>query len=244
VKRYSDHPGAHISMGQDPELVQILMQTVSVDGLCCAIETGTYVGTGSTTLLARAFCPQGRALGPVTTIEASWASYRAACANLAVFPHVNCRWGLSVRREEAIQFIENDPALQHHESEPDVLIDATENPRDFYLREIDGHLPGMEERAADEPLLRAPDNLLRESLAECRSGPPLVLLDSSGGIGLLEFEVVLDAMKSRPFVLVLDDTLHLKHYRSLRRIQTDSRFSLIAKGTKRDWIVAAFRPGL
>ena len=242
MKRYSDHPGAHISMGQDPELAQILTQTVSAYGLCCAIETGTYDGTGSTVLLARAFCPQGQALGPVITIEANWTSFRAACANLAVFPQVNCRWGLSVRRKEAVQFIENDPVLRHHDREPDIFIDETENPRDFYLREISGHLPGIAAPAADGPNVPAPEDLLREALAECRCGPPLILLDSSGGIGLLEFEVVLDAMNSRPFVLVLDDTLHLKHFRSLRRIQTDSRFKLIVKGTRRDWIIAAFRP--
>ena len=53
------------------------------------------------------------------------------------------------------------------------------------------------------------------------------VLDSAGGIGRLEFQTMLETMGSTSYALFLDDTHHLKHFRSLQAIRSSPDFRLI-----------------
>jgi hypothetical protein len=71
----------------------------------------------------------------------------------------------------------------------------------------------------------------------------LVLLDSAGHLGWLEFQEALSLIRS-PCVIALDDTLHVKHCRSLAYIKAHpERFTILAEGNDRcGWCIADYSP--
>lgn len=151
------------------------------------IESGTYKGTGSTLMLA-AKKPE-----ILITIEANEVFYKEAVENLKPYSFIKPIFGLSVWLSEALQFIRS------FDFEGDFFIDS-EDPVAFYSKEI--NKPGI------------PQNLLRTQLYQYKNDNPVILLDSAGGIGFLEYSVVRSIMGNKPHSLVLDDTHHVKHYRS------------------------------
>src|SRR5262245_23985715 len=88
-------------------------------GVC--IECGTHRGTGSTRILLEvaATCSIPR----IYTMEISKNLYEESRRNLAIFPQVECLWGLSVDSREAAEFIQNDPLLLERGPDPDIYID-------------------------------------------------------------------------------------------------------------------------
>jgi len=56
--------------------------------------------------------------------------------------------------------------------------------------------------------------------------PDLVMLDSAGHMGFIEFKYVLSLLKGS-CVFILDDVNHVKHYDSLRLMKNDSRFNVL-----------------
>lgn len=236
---YQSNPAAHVSMSQDAELVSCLTSALNRLNISHAVETGTHHGTGSTRMLIDAFrASHARHYFTITTMEADWASYTRAVANLAGQGRIEAQWGLSVGREEAIAFLRSDPVLSDHSGEPDIYIDGDGvDPRSFYLNELEGKLTDQDAATPRPPAM--PDGLLRNALEKCAE-PVLILLDSAGGVGYLEFQIVMDTMK-KPFLLVLDDCNHIKHYRSLRRIKSDPRFKLLKEGGDGRWAVAEYR---
>ena len=54
----------------------------------------------------------------------------------------------------------------------------------------------------------------------------LIILDSGGHMGFVEFEYVLSLLKGS-CIFVLDDVYHVKHYKSLKMIQSDPRFNIL-----------------
>jgi hypothetical protein len=69
-------------------------------------------------------------------MEATWDHWKIAHPNLKQFPVVDGRWGLSVGRKKAIEFIGRDPAIRNHDEYPEIFIDDVNYPVDFYTREI------------------------------------------------------------------------------------------------------------
>jgi len=71
-------------------------------------------------------------------------------------------------------------------------------------------------------LNEVPDNIdddgIYRAMALLDNRPDLVLLDSAGHLGLLEFERVCQ-LAEQAFILILDDTLHRKHYDTLKFIK-------------------------
>ena len=193
-----------------------------------------------------------RAIAPpesFVTIEANWSSWRTARENLAHFPFVTPLWGRTVTRHAALAFVRSDEALRHHERWPDVFIDDTRHPVKSYTRELKGRLGGrprgLRDAAAfvrDRLRSYAGDDLLPRYLSAARDRKPLILLDSAGGIGFLEFQTVLSVMGDRPFMLVLDDTHHVKHFRSIARVRSDPSFSIVAESAEHGWAVARHAP--
>jgi hypothetical protein len=178
------------------------------------IESGTYIGLGSTKIVADAL---GDDYYKFFTIESNPAAYAEACNNLQKYPNIRVCSGYSVprnmlpSRDEVIAWLD---ALKNE----DVYVDFQEHERvACYMREVGWQVP---------------DDLLRICLRAFGYCADLIVLDSSGHLGLIEFTYVLSLLRS-PCIFVLDDTKHVKHFQSLARIKADSQFNLIKESDEK-----------
>ncbi len=242
MKLYSERPGASVSMGDDPELRNLLMHVMEYDKIEYVIETGTYNGLGSTTFVAECLAmasPPER----FVTIEANWRFWRQAKRNLRRFQFITCLWGMSVALKEGLEFIRNDELLRHHEQCEDIFIDNIDDPVGSYTREL---LGGSGWAGRRNPLRYLMDRrkhydgegLLEKWLREFRHSNPLVILDSAGGMGLLEFRILLETMGDSSYRVLLDDVNHIKHYRSLKHIESAPAFEVLGLSENNGWVFA------
>ena len=198
-----------IEVPYTPELMDALFELMErPDGPEVCIETGTYLGTGSTLALvyAWAWAALDASRGfEIYTMEGNSRFHSQACKNLAPWPWVHCLHMLSVGRAEAVKFIENDPLLTGEMDYPDIC------------KDIEGDLVGFYRQELSPPSV--PQNIQQDGLAYFinrfkNENKMLFVLDSAGGIGFLEFLLVTHTMGKTPFFVWLDDKIHLKHYRS------------------------------
>ena len=228
-------------MREDPVLTEHLIRLIAAAKIDVAIETGTYLGLGSTRFVAECFL----AVAPpkrLVTCEVHFANWCRAKANLRAYPFVDCRWGSTVDVAAALRFLETDPMLIQHRNYHGIYIDDTEDPIGWYSRELRGQLDfshDVDVGADARNFLWDGENLLARLLETHRDQRPLVVLDSAGGIGWMEFQILLQQMDQRPFFLLLDDTHHIKHYRSLEHVRTAPDFNLVARGSS--WALASHR---
>jgi hypothetical protein len=227
-------PTQRLEVPRSDKLVSTLIQAITAFKPNVIIESGTYLGTGSTRLILEA-------LGETQpeafyTIEISPSLVEQARKNLAPFPWVQVVWGLSIRRQEAISFVESDPMLRDLDPELDVFVDFLPDPRAGYLHEIRS---GIGSGEASE----APEGVLVSLLTRHRNDRPLISLDSAGGIGWLEFQIMRETMGDRPYLLFLDDINHIKHYRSKLAIENSADFVVSGSDFEEGWMVAEHRPG-
>lgn len=171
------------------------------------IETGAYQGDGST----KVFAETGKY---VFSIESNYENWITASRNLIEHPNVCVIHGLSIGRSELIRQLMDEP-FEMIGTKYD-----SNYPKTFYMREI--CQPVVVEDALD--------------LFVKNDRKQLVFLDSSGGVGHLEFKKLMSYGMNvlRNKVIVLDDISHIKHIRSvdfLRRngfefgVSSDERFA-------------------
>jgi hypothetical protein len=250
MKLYSAEANASISMHDSPNLRALLRDAIRRCDVQAVVETGTFWGTGSTRFLAESF-PEREPPELFITIETSWQNWRKARTNLRRFSFVRPVWGLTLDREQALAFVKADECLRDHKRYPDVFIDNIDNPARFYERELRGRLIPLSLRDLfllpwylhDRVTEYAGEDLLRRSLAEAGARTPLVLLDSAGGTGFLEFKTMLEALAGRQYLVLLDDIHHLKHFRSLRHIQGDLAFEVLGLDMDDGWVLAEHHAG-
>ncbi len=221
-----------ITVRRSDRLLAALRRAVRELPAATVFETGTHLGLGSTPLLIEAF--DGRTPEAFYTIEASPQYYAQAVLNLACYPSVRCVWGLSVPRAAAEAFVAADPLLRDPQQLARMKVDHPD-PVGFYLNEIRGGHAG-------ETPAELPDDWIGKLLAGLAPRRPLVALDSAGGVGLFEFQQALAILQRHPFALFLDDTNHVKHYRSLKLVQADPRFRVLDEDPHDGWAVALFSP--
>lgn len=226
-------------MGEDPALVRLLRRTVREERTAHVIETGTFDGRGSTTFVAESFDPCSPPERFVT-MEVNRTSWLKARTNLARFPWITCLWGRSVPYRRALAFVRHDPALRFHERYPDIFVDDPGDPIGFYTREVQGKLGGARREQpfrwlVDRAFRYGGDGLLQRWLARLRRRKPLVILDSAGGIGYLEFMTLIETMGENPFLLLMDDINHVKHFRSLAYIRSHDGFVPLGVDENRGW---------
>jgi hypothetical protein len=221
MKIYKDYQFASITMLEDKPFLEALRKFKP----SVILETGTHLGTGSTKMLA--------SLNPkkLYTIECSYINYTQAKENLKSFTFIECLHGLSVGIEESKKFMSLNSDIFYD----DVFIDDA-NPIDFYTNEIMGMLNGGEQKEDMK------QDLISDILPKIADENPLILLDSAGGIGLLEFMKVKKIMGNRPYTLVLDDTHHVKHHRSKLSIQGDSLFQVVYNDDIHGRLIALHNP--
>lgn len=234
MENYATAPGASMHMREDPHLTVLLENLILGVPITVAIETGTYLGLGSTRFVAEAF---RRLNVPHTfhTIEVNYEHAMTARENLKMYMDVVQHWGCSVNSELAIEWMNQDAALLNHEQIHGVWADHMSEPAKHYAVEVRGSNPAVR---SDVPARRwEGENLLPRLLAQHRAEKPLVILDSAGGIGLMEFMTVCTTMAGRDFSLLLDDTKHVKHYRSVEIMRANpDRFAFIGEGDS--WVLA------
>jgi len=241
MELYSNAPGASIIMGDDPHLIKKLDELLKKYNVDVVIESGTFVGTGSTKFLAEAFC-RNKFPKSFSTIEVNFTNWLHANVNLLPFPFIDCHWGCSVNLAGALEFIKNDEMVVNHEKYQGIYIDDVEDPVGFYTREILGQIEIIKKTMEDEStkMLWEGEDLLGRLLEVHKTHAPLIVLDSSGGMGFLEFQWVVQKMGDFPYLMLLDDTIHIKHFRSLQYIRSSPEFSIFAEG--HNWVIAV-HPG-
>lgn len=194
------------------------------------IETGTYLGTGTSKVIAEAVQQNG--------VEADFVSVEvnpAYCRRAKKFfaengLSVHCLNGLSLPRgllpgkeqieEETVSGLKDADIFVDHR--PDVRAR-------WYYKETD--FPDV------------PDDLLGLCLKQFDFRPDFVLLDSAGHIGGIEFDYLVQRLQGVCWI-GLDDIQHIKHHRSYERILSDSRFECVATSQEKfGSCIAKFTPG-
>jgi hypothetical protein len=245
MKLYATVAGSSMDMQDDPLLREQLVELIADQRIDVAIETGTFLGLGSTRFVCEAFlrvAPPRR----FVTVEVNFANWCHAKANLRRYPFVDCRWGRSIAMDRALAFLQSDPMLLHHEQYEDIYIDNIADPVTAYTRELLGNARELERNPlADagrsigddaKTLLFDGEDMLVRLLATHADHAPLIVLDSAGGLGFLEFQTVLELMAGRRFALLLDDTHHIKHWRSAQHVRGAAEFHVVAQGAS--WMLA------
>ena len=249
MKLYADYQYASISMSKDTDFVNAVNDVFRQYPVQHVIECGTFVGTGSTVVLAEAIKNTGRlsSLRSFYTLEVDYYFFRQAKKNLKRYPFIKPVWGMSVTKKEALAFIQNDEVLKNHQAIEDVFIDDVKDPVSFYTNEINGNLSDVnddEKKNApkrfdwQKPFFLFREGFLEKTIPKIKTGFPLFLLDSAGGIGWLEFQKAVQLVGQNPYIVVLDDTHHLKHFRSLQYIKQNNNFTILASNQQHGWVIA------
>ncbi len=194
------------------------------------IETGTYLGTGTTTIIAKALRRLKIEDALFFTIEVNPRHYQQAKIYfLSNNLKVKALNGLSSPRAllPNRQQIAQKTLLKNGSA--DIFVDHSEEKRvELYYNETN--------------FSDVPDNLLYECLKMTDFQPDFVLLDSAGHIGDIEFNYLLENLKCTCYI-ALDDIYHIKHHNSFQKIQSDPRFEVIvASDEKFGFCIAKFTP--
>jgi len=210
MKLYSSSPKASTSMLFDDILIKEISNIK--DKITIIIESGTYLGNGSTKMLSDIFS-DSKTIKKLITIEANSNFYFIALENLKDIVFVECINGFSLDLSECINFIDNDEYLLNHEKYDDIYIDSFD-PISNYKNEI------MVSQGK-------PQNLLKKLISENIDEELLIVLDSAGGIGYFEYLSVKEILKNKNYYLLMDDVDHIKHYRSKKDIMNNDSFDVI-----------------
>jgi hypothetical protein len=251
MKDYSQYAHASVSMSKDQEFIDAIATLFRNNKIEYIVESGTYMGTGSTKTIADLVLQNKVPIKTLYTIEVDRKLFSKAIKNLRKYPFVTPIWGISVDPEEAIKFVNTDDAIQNHEKYPDVFIDTLNNPVQFYISELNGQLSQTSKPEGFfskifsnnvSPKESFEKNVFKRILLGVKECNPLILLDSAGGIGFLEFNTVLDYLKEKKFIIILDDIHHLKHFRSLAYIENSKNFTVLNKSPQHGWVIAMYKP--
>lgn len=251
MKEYSSYAKASVSMSKDQVFIDTVESIINKNEISYIVESGTYIGTGSTRTIAEILLKNKKTIQKFYTIEVDNTLFLKAKKNLKKYAFVEPIWGISVDPDVAIKFVSSDDAIANHQQYPDVFIDTLENPVEFYTNEIKGQFskthakPSLwnkifhRKALSEEQFL---ENVFKTLLPRVKNFNPIILLDSAGGIGWLEFKTVMEYMNSSPFIIILDDIHHLKHFRSLDYIEKSQKFSILNKSIEDGWVIASYKP--
>jgi hypothetical protein len=180
------------------------------------IETGTYLGDGSTKVIADAL-ELNQIDYEMLTIEANPAYYLRACKNVAIFENVRVLNGLSIPRD-LLPTPNQTEALINDLADENIFVDHQEKERiRLYVQECDFDVP---------------DRMLDICMRYFKNKPNLIMLDSAGHVGFVEFKYMLSLLKGS-CLIVLDDINHIKHYMSFNYMKQDRRFNIITESTEK-----------
>lgn len=194
------------------------------------VETGTYLGLGTTSIIASALRDLAIQDTTFLSIEVNPQHFARACQNLANqgFDQVEVLHGLSIPRAAlpSLEEIEKHTVLEIEF--PGIVVD---------------HHPGERaQRYFEETHFEAPEDLLGKALTRFGGRPDFVLLDSAGSLGNVEFNYLVNRLEG-PCLIALDDIHHLKHRRSYLQMRADPRFQILQTGDEKfGFAFARFTP--
>ncbi|MBF0564622.1 MAG: hypothetical protein HQK89_05210 [Nitrospirae bacterium] len=232
------------------------------------IETGTYLGMGTTAIIASALkelVRAGHVADPIFySIEVNPQNYERARENLkasGLIDYVKPLLGLSVPRDilpsiEEIErlFVKN--ICDSGDGVPEICENNEPGHKDIAHNDI-GHKDiahaGIfvdhreDERASlyygETNFPDTGDDLLGKCLADFDYRPDFVLLDSAGHLGYVEFTYLVSRLRGDCYV-ALDDVYHVKHYGSLIKLKQDGRFTILVESREKfGFCIARFSPG-
>jgi hypothetical protein len=251
MKLYSEKAGASIKMIPDHEFVTILRSIIEKENIQSVFESGTYLGTGSTTTVADVFVNTKKLPKNFITVETNLEYFKRAKKNLTKYNFINPVFGLSVDYLEAVKFLVNDDIFNNLEEYDYVYIDHVSKPQHGYLKEIMAGVLQLENRntpakkrrnifsSAKRDSFEFKNNMLSEFCETLRNETVLIILDSSAGIGFYEFSQVRNLMAKRNYYIILDDIQHLKHFRSKEYIECHpEEFELLGINMESGWLIA------
>ena len=235
-------------MNKDVDLINSLNDLAKKNIIKYIIETGTHRGLGSTTMLGNAF-KNSSTLVSLNTIEIDYTNFSVAKKNLSHFSFINCCYGCSLDLNEAITYVKKDEAILYHERYPEIFIDNAKDPINFYVNELEGKLNESSDsiikkflkkllRPSKNSKINPQYNLLPKLIKEFYNDEMLIVLDSAGGVGHMEFQITDELMKNKAYYLLLDDTHHLKHFRGYDIIKNRGDFSILNASDKNGWVLA------
>jgi FkbM family methyltransferase len=196
------------------------------------IETGTYLGTGTTKVIAEAIRDLKLQGAMLHSIEVNPRHLEIAKGHLqtsGLSELVQLQLGLSVPRrllpslrqiqEQTVSAVEFEDLFVDHQEHERALL---------YLKETD--------------FGTVPEDLLGRCLRQFANHPDFVLLDSGGHMGHVEFKYLLSQLAGSCYI-ALDDIHHVKHHRSFRQMQNDPRFEIIVSSKEKfGFCIAKFTP--
>ena len=174
-----------------------LTTLVAEETLTKVIETGTYLGVGTTKAILKGMRIHGFEFDFIS-IEVNPKHYYQALANNVGVKGLHLLNGLSIPKSQ-------------------LPIDTTFNVPDHIV--VD-HQPSVRSSLYQkEVAFDVEDNLLKRAIDALDGKPELVVLDSAGHMGLIEFKHLMSLLPHHEFWLVLDDIGHVKHYQTMEFIK-------------------------
>ena len=158
------------------------------------IETGSYKGLGSTLIFAKT-------KKPIISIECNRDYVLKARKNLRRYKNVTILNAHSLKKKTLIEFI-NTYKFKYPKT---VAREVDDKFFYKYKNEVD----------VDSDFENALPFLINNDKRQ------IVFLDSAGGVGYLEFTTFMKLPKKflNNKILMLDDVMHIKHYRSIKNLQ-------------------------
>lgn len=187
------------------EFMDAITDLVASGKLTRIIETGTYQGTGTTKAVIDGLM-EHKLPSIFISIECNPINYAIAVRNNRGKP-VKLLKGLSIPR----YLLPKKEDIRFDDYPDSCIVDHSEETR--------------QQKYYDETNHKGADSLIDVALRMTNPYPELVILDSAGYIGTIEFAYLMQRIKG-PFYLALDDTNHVKHAKTVKLIETDNRFTL------------------
>lgn len=187
------------------ELEHNITSLIANETITKVIETGTYLGMGTTKAVLKGFKIHGFDANLIS-IEVNPEFHAQAMYNNRGEMGLDLLNGLSIPRSMRPTSITFDV--------PDnIIVDYTDKDR--------------VKKYSDEIDFEVEDCLLERAVNAFDGKPELVILDSAGHIGLIEFKYLMSLVGDEPFWLILDDTGHVKHYNTLQLIKSMPEHTII-----------------
>ena len=196
------------------------------------METGTYLGMGTTTVVTTALKENGLNDSQFFSIEVKPENHLAARKNLTengLINYVTLLNGVSMPRKSLPTIEEIERTTVKELEFEGIYVDHQESERArLYYNET--NYDNVEE------------DLIGKCLITFENKPDFVLLDSGGHMGNLEFNYLIERLE-KECIVALDDVNHIKHRKSYMQIQNDSRFELITSSDEKfGFCIAKFTP--
>lgn len=189
------------------EFVHVVNELIEKHDIEEIVETGAFNGLGSTMVFAKT----GKS---VFSIECNRNNFFTASENLKLHKNVCLIHGLSLKRNDLIEYIINA------DFKKEVTMDS-KHPKVFYMQEI------MQDVIIEDAL----------SLLTKNTNKQLVFLDSAGGVGYFEFLSFMDMdityLENK--VLLLDDVDHVKHKDSVVNLRKRYKEVNVSKDNRFAW---------